>query len=109
MSGLSILNHKNNNIILMVIIIALSANNRASVYERLSIIKIPPMPFPWLQAPYLSITVNSEHPEWVRTVGICVMGEAKEKAYERSEFIVAFEHSQNFEKFAPRNEWNEFQ
>jgi hypothetical protein len=46
MSGLSILNHKNNNIILMVIIIALSASNRASVYERLSIIKIPPMPFP---------------------------------------------------------------
>ena len=41
--------------------------SRASVYERTDIIRITKLPFPRLQASFRSITIDTEHPEWVRT------------------------------------------
>ena len=48
-----------------------SFKNRASVYERLSIIKISALPFPWLQTPFNLITKDTEHPEGCELWSFC--------------------------------------
>ena len=67
-----------------------SSKNRASVYERLSIIKISSLPFPWLQAPLNLITKDTEHPEGCELWSFCFWNDTSEASAIAFDFFLIF-------------------
>jgi len=60
-------------------------NDKASVYERLNIIKISCLPFPWLQSFLLLYNDRYRASRRVRILELLLF-----KKYERSEYIISF-------------------